>query len=146
MKVDRAIARETLRVAAGVAVLVALMFGVYAVLGALRPAVIGGGLYTGALAVANFFVMGLTVQSITNRMAEKERTDAEIEEMQIRMKQRMQASYSGRMVAVFARVVLGIAVFRFDGLASILPLIFPRIVILVIQLLQPKNIKGSETH
>ena len=68
-KPDRAVLQQTARVALGVAAMVALMLAVYAVIGRLKPPVVFGALYSGALGVANFFVMGMVVQGITDKMA-----------------------------------------------------------------------------
>jgi len=147
-KPDKAVLVQTARVAIGVAALVALMLIVYAIIGRLNLSVVGGGLYAGALGVANFFVMGLMVQSITERMAEKERSEQEIADMSLQMQNRMKASYNLRMIALFALLVLGIAVFKFDALATILPSVFPSIVIRVLQIVEARKSastpKGSE--
>jgi hypothetical protein len=147
MKPDRAVLRETARVAAGVFVLVAAMVAVYAVIGQFSAAVVLGGLYTGALTVVNFFIMGLTVQGVTDRAAERERTDEELAELTLQMKNRMKLSYNLRMIALFALLVVGITVFKFDPLATILPVLFPTAVIRVLQIMDMKkgnNAKGSE--
>ena len=138
-KPDRAVLTQTARVAAGVAALVALMLIVYAAIGRLSAPVALGGVYAGALGVLNFFVMGLMVQSITERMAEKERTEQEIADMSLQMQNRMKASYNLRMIALFALLVLGIAVFKFDPLATILPSVFPSVVIRILQIAEAKK-------
>ena len=147
-KPDRAVLVQTARVAAGVAALVALMLIVYAIIGRLSLSVVAGGVYAGALGILNFFIMGLMVQSITERMAEKERSEQEIADMSLQMQNRMKASYNMRMIALFGLLVLAIAVFHFDALATILPSIFPSIVIRVLQIAEAKKAasapKGSE--
>ena len=147
MKPDSAVRRETARVAAGVFALVAAMLLIYAIIGKFSPPVLLGGVYTGLLTVANFFIMGMTVQGIANRAAEKERSEQEIADLTIEMKNRMKLSYNMRMIALFALLVLGIAVFKFDPLATILPVVFPTIVVRVLQIMQarrPDLSKGSE--
>ncbi len=146
-KPDKAVLTQTARVAAGVAALVALMLIVYAIIGRLKWPVVVGGVYAGALGIANFFVMGLMVQSITERMAEKERSEQEIADMSLQMQNRMKASYNLRMIALFGLLVLGIAVFHFDPLATIIPSVFPSIVIRILQIAEAKKApapKGSE--
>ena len=144
MKPDSAVRRETARVAAGVFALVAVMLIVYAVIGRFSVPVLLGGVYTGLLTVINFFIMGLTVQGVTNRAAEKERTEQELADLTIEMKNRMKLSYNVRMIALFALLVLGIAVFKFDPLATILPVVFPTIVIRVLQILEARRPSVSE--
>lgn len=143
-KPDKAVREQTARVALGVAALVALMLIVYAVIGRFSLKVALGGVYSGMLGIANFFIMGMMVQSVTERMAEKQRTEQEIADMSLQMQNRMKVSYNMRMIALFALLVLGIAVFKFDPLATILPSVFPSIVIRVLQILEAKNAPVSE--
>lgn len=143
-KPDRTVLTQTARVALGVAALVALMLIVYAIIGRLTPAVVCGGLYAGALGVANFFVMGLMVQGVTERMAEKQRSEQEIADLSIQMQNRMKISYNMRMIVLFGLLVLGIAAFHFDALATILPSVFPSIVIRVLQILEARKGQSSE--
>ena len=144
MRPDRAVRRETLRVAAGVFALVAVMLAVYAVLGKLTASVALGGIYTGLLTVLNFFIMGLTVQGVTDRAAEKERSEQELADLTLEMKNRMKLSYNARMIALFALLVVGLTVFKFDPLATILPVVFPTIVIRVLQIMEAKKPSVSE--
>ena len=144
MKPDSAVRRETARVAAGVFALVAVMLVVYAVIGKFSVPALLGGVYTGLLTVVNFFVMGMTVQGITNRAAEKARTEQEIAELTLEMKNRMKLSYNLRMIALFALMVAGIAVFKFDPIATILPILFPSLVIRVLQIMEAKRPSVSE--
>ena len=124
--------------------LVAVMLAVYALIGRFSLPVLFGGLYTGCLTVLNFFVMGLTVQSVTERAAEKERTEQELADLTIEMKNRMKVSYNLRMIALFALLVLGIAVFKFDPLSTILPIVFPTVVIRVLQIMEARRPSVSE--
>ena len=146
-KPDRTVLAQTGRVALGVAAMVAVMLVVYAIIGRLSPSVVLGALYSGALGIANFFVMGLTIQGITDRMAEKQRTEEEIAELTVQMKNRMRLSYNSRMIALFALLALGIAVFGFDALSSVLAALFPSIVIRLLQIKEatkPSESEGSE--
>ena len=144
MRPDRAVRRETLRVAAGVFSLVAVMLAVYAVLGKLTAKVALGGIYTGALTVLNFFIMGLTVQGVTDRAAEKPRNEQEMADLTIEMKNRMKLSYNMRMIGLLALIVVGLAVFKFDPLATILPVLFPTIVIRILQIMEARRPSVSE--
>jgi hypothetical protein len=146
-KPDKTILDQTARVALGVAVLVAVMLIVYAVIGRLKPLVVFGALYSGALGVANFFVMGLLVQDVADRMAERQRSEQEIADLTLQMQNRMRLSYNMRMIALFALLVVGIAVFHFDPLASILAALFPSIVIRILQIVEARKApetKGSD--
>lgn len=143
IKPQKAVIHETVRIAVGVSAMVAVMIAVYAVIGKFRTNVLLGGLYTGLVTVMNFFIMGLTVQSVAEKAAEKERTEEEMESLKKRMKAKMQVSYSYRMIFMFAMVIIGITVFEFDALATILPLVFPRFVITVLNLKSNVSTKGS---
>ena len=129
MKLEKAVLRETSRVAVGVLVLVLAMLGVYALIGRFNLSVFGGALYTGLLAIANFFVMGLTVQNIANLAASEGQSEEALDALTKHMKAKIQLSYTLRMIVLFAMIIVGINVFHFNALATILPLIFPRIVI-----------------
>ena len=144
MKPDRTVIRQTARVAAGVFALVAVMLAVYAVLGKLTAKVALGGIYTGILTVLNFFIMGLTVQGVTDRAAEKERSEQELADLTIEMKNRMKLSYNARMIGLLALIVVGLTVFKFDPLATILPVLFPTIVVRVLQIMEARRPSVSE--
>jgi hypothetical protein len=146
-KPDNAVLTQTARVALGVAAMVAVMLIVYAVIGKLTAQVVFGALYSGALGIANFFVMGMMVQSMADRMAERQLSEQEIADLSLQMQNRMRISYNMRMIALFALLVLGIAVFHFDALASILAALFPSVVIRVLQILEARKApetKGSD--
>lgn len=147
MKPDRTVLQQTARLAVGTAILAALMLAVYAVLGRFNLRVLGGALFTCALGIANFFLMGLTVQGIAERAAEKQRDETEMAHFTTQMENRMRLSKNLRMIALFALIVVGMKLFGFDPLASILPIAFPTVVIRVLQIIDIKKssaIKGSE--
>lgn len=147
MKPDRTVLQQTARLAVGTAILAALMLAVYTVLGRFNLRVLGGALFTSALGIANFFLMGLTVQGIAERAAEKQRDETEMAHFTTQMENRMRLSKNLRMIALFALIVVGMKLFGFDPLASILPIAFPTVVIRVLQIIDIKKssaIKGSE--
>lgn len=143
LKPQKFVLKETGHIAAGVFSMVAIMLIIYGIIGKFSIAALLGGIYTGLLAVANFFIMGLTVQSIAERASEENRTEEQLQEMTKHMKAKMQLSYNGRMIAMFALVVVGIAVLDFDPLATLLPLVFPRITIAIMGFLSNAKKKGS---
>lgn len=134
LKPQKAVIRETARIAVGVYALVAVMILIYAIAGKFSVSALLGGAYTGMLTVLNFFIMGLTVQSVADEAANRQRTDDEMETLKKNMKAKMQLSYSGRMIFLLVMVIVGISFFKFDPLATIIPLLFPRIVITVMNL------------
>ena len=146
-KPDKTVLDQTARVALGVAALVAMMLIIYAAIGRLKPPVVFGALYSGALGILNFYVMGRMLQGIADRMAERQRTEQEIVDLSLQMQNRMRISYNMRMTAMFALLVLGITVFHFDPLATILAALFSPIVIRILQIVEAKRApetKGSD--
>lgn len=132
MKLQKAVVQETLRIAAGTLALAALMNGVFALLGKWDITVLWGTLLGCAAAVLNFILLGVTVQMMAADGNEK------------RGKLKLQLSYSLRMLAMLAVVVLGIKLSCFSWPAVVLPLLFPRITIALMQLFglykpEPKN-------
>lgn len=115
-KIDRTVLTETGYIALSVLILSALMQAVFLAVGAWDGAVLLGNLLGGTVAIANFFLMGLTVQAATA----KDEKGA---------KAAMRSSQSLRTVFLFAAAALGVLLPCFDTIASLLPLFFPRIAI-----------------
>lgn len=112
--VDPTVIRETRFIAAVVLILSALMQAVFLVLGKWDSSVLLGGLYGAALAVGNFFLMGLTVQKCLTM----EPDDA---------KKRMKLSQQGRMLMLLVFCMIGAALPCFNTIALLVPQFFPRI-------------------
>lgn len=115
-KVGEAVARETKYIAAWVVILSIIMQAVFLLSGHWDYAVILGNLLSGAFAVLNFFLMGITVQ----KAVEKDEKGARAQ---------MRASQSMRTFMLFAVAAVGVLVPCFNTWASIIPLFFPRIAI-----------------
>lgn len=123
-KISPALKKEFRRIGIGTAALVFVMWAVFGVLHRFFPdsvpfdyTVILGGLVCGAIAVLNFFLMGLTVQRITA-------TDDE--EAARKM---MKLSQSRRYLMVFGWGIIALLVPAFNPVAGLVPLLFPGIVI-----------------
>ena len=90
----------------------------------------------GGFAVLNFFLLGLTVQKMAGDPNEK------------KGKLVLQLSYSLRMLATLAVGVLGVKLACFSWVATVIPLLFPRLTILAMQILgmykPPKNKEGGD--
>ena len=119
-QVQPAVKKETGRVLVITATGVIAMYIVFFVLHMIMPdsvpfgiTVILGGIGGGAVAVLNFFLMGLAVQ----------KTAAESDEANARAI--FKASYSRRMLIQIVWIILAIALPCFQFAAGILPLIFP---------------------
>ena len=144
MKIQEATKRETLHIAAGTLAFSAVMNGVFALLGRWDLTVLWGTLLGGGFAVLNFFLLGLTVQKMAGDPNEK------------KGKLVLQLSYSLRMLAnpgemigwMLAVVVLGVKLACFSWVATVIPLLFPRLTILAMQILgmykPPKNKEGGD--
>lgn len=122
MKLHKATQRETMRIAIGVTVLTMLMHIVYLIIGKWTMAVLYGSLIGAGYAIINFFIMGLTVQKMASNPDEK------------KAKLQFQFSYSVRQFAMFVVAGIGLLVPFIDGVAVIIPLLFPKFVILFMQI------------
>lgn len=123
-KPQETVRRETKRIAIGQMVFFVIMLIVYGVLGRFSLAVLLGGLIGSAYAVLNFFMLGMTVQKVAAMQPE----NAELARMQ------MKSSYNSRMVGMLLVTVLCFALPFVDGLSALIPLMFPRLTILILQI------------
>lgn len=121
MKIAPAVKKETGHIALGTALGVAIMLVVFAVLGRFDAGVAVSGILGGALAVANFFLLGLTVQKIANGEPED------------RARKWMQFSYNMRMLLMVVWLIVALAVPFFNWIAALMPLLMPRLTIAVMQ-------------
>ena len=93
MKIQKAVKRETLHIALGVAGFTALENIIYLLIGLWSTSVLAGSLAGAVLAVGNFFALALTVQAAAATCDEK------------RSKLKMQFSYSVRMLVVLLALI-----------------------------------------
>ena len=154
MKIDPAVREQTVRVAAGTAILTVLMIAVFLILGRFNYTVLLGAVLGCATAVGNFFLMALTVQHLTGNMPvlprEKEKDgpedgneprDAQEEEKAAKplspearqAGRRMQLSYVLRLLLIALVAVIALKVPAFDPWAALIPLLFPNIVIALLR-------------
>ena len=123
-KPQETVLRETKRIAVGVFSMLAIMLIVYAAMGCFSLAVVLGGLIGALYAVLNFLLLGMTVQKVADMREENE----ELARMQ------MKSSYNMRMVIMILLIVVAFALPFVDGLACMIPMLFPRLTIFVLQL------------
>lgn len=121
MKIAPAVKKETGHIALGTAVGVAIMLAVFAVLGYFSAGVAVSGILGGAVAVGNFFLLGLTVQKAANGQPED------------RARKWMQFSYNTRMLVMVIWLIVALAVPFFNWVAALIPLLMPRLTIGVMQ-------------
>lgn len=124
---QESIIREVKRIAVGECVFLAVMLAVYAVIGRFSLAVVLGGALGAAYAVLNFYMLGVTVQRVAD-MADSGEQDEKI------AKARMKSSYTTRMVLMVGVVIVAFVLPFVDVLACIIPMLFPRLTILALQL------------
>lgn len=116
-KIDATVRRETLYIAAWVIIFSAVMEAVFLVIGAWDITVLVGNLVGAAAAVLNFFLMGITVQKALGK-PEKEAADL------------MRLSQTMRMMMLFAVALIVCLIPAFHLIASLIPLLFPRVAIM----------------
>ncbi len=139
MKSPDAVSREIRRIALGTMVLTALMLIVFFLLGQLDFKVWLGALYGYALANGNFLLLAFTVRKI----ADSSPSDGEDAARMGRL--RIHKSYSARMLLGAVLLILALAVFKLNWVACCLPLVFPRIIILLKTLIDHiGKVKGSD--
>ena len=115
MKIDGTVKKETAYVAIAEAILIAVMLAVYLIISKFTLNVLFAALTSGAVAVLNFFVMGLTVQKAVTVDDDSDR------------RKLIRASQLVRLL-VMCVVVIVCAVFpKFDIFALFIPLFFPRL-------------------
>ncbi len=113
-KIDDTVRRETVYIAVWVVILSVILQAVFLVVGQWSFGVLVSNFLSAAAAIANFLLMGITIQKAVN----KEQKDAA---------QMMKFSQSGRMFMQFAAAAVG--VLFFNPITAIVPLFFPRIAI-----------------
>ncbi len=121
MTIAPAVKKETGHIALGTAVGVAIMLAVFALLGRFNAGVLASGILGGGIAVGNFFLLGLTVQKISNDGNEE------------RGRKWMQFSYNMRMLIMVVWLIIAFAVPFLNWVAALLPMLLPRLTIAVMQ-------------
>ena len=120
MKVNKTVINETKYIAFLVVIFSVLMQAVFLIIGKWNYTVLLGNFWGSAVAIGNFFVMGLFVQKAVTQ-DEKE------------ARQTVRASQSLRMAGIFVLAAVGLIIFKQTPtrVAIVIPLIFPRIAIMI---------------
>ena len=124
MKIQPAVKKETGHIACWSGAGTILMIVAFAICHKLFPEVIIGGIIGTAVAVGNFFIMGLTVQKI----ASGEQSDEQAYKS-------MKISYRYRSMAQLLWIVLAMVLPFVNAAAGIIPLFFPSLSIKLINIL-----------
>lgn len=126
VKVDVTVRRETGYIGLWILILSALMEAVFLILGRWNLTVLSGNLLGGAAALANFFLMGLTIQKGLQKDEKQARQLAKL-------------SQTLRMLMLFIAGMAGVLLNCFNTVAAIVPLFFPRIAISLRPLFDKKH-------
>ena len=120
MKIDKTVIKETKYIAAFVMIFSVLMQAIFLIINKWDYTVLLCNIYGAAVAIGNFFAMGLFVQKAVSQ----EEKDA---------RQTVKASQSIRMALVFILLAIGVIIFKQTParVATVIPLIFPRIAIML---------------
>lgn len=154
IKLQPAVRKETSRIALGTIILAVLMVVVFILLGKFDHTVIWGALLGSAAAIGNFFLLALSVQMAAEKMngvqfpsyeeaeaglEEDEEIPAPVSPELQQAKRSMQLSYSGRLFLLAIVGVLGLTLPCFHAVATVVPFLFPRIVIFFHGLINKKE-------
>ncbi len=98
MRLQKSIVRETVRISVGTIVLAIIMNLVFLIINMWDLTVLYGTLLGCTMAIANFLLLGITVQIIANNQDSEKRN-----------KLKLQLSYSLRMLALLAGIAIGVS-------------------------------------
>lgn len=113
---NKAAIHQLLRVAAGEVVCVALMLGVYALIGRFSTPVLGGAIFGCIAAIAYFLSLSITVSKAVDRVQETGEAS--------KATRSIQASSSGRYIVLALVYIVILKAGLCDPVASVLPLLF----------------------
>lgn len=131
-KIDKTVLKETAFIAIWMLIFSGIMQAVFLIIQKWDYTVLLGNLLSGVIGVVNFLLLGLTVQKAVNSGDEKY------------AKTLMKSSQAIRLVMIFGVAILGATVPCFDLWATLIPLLFPRIAIVIRQILL--NRKGGDAN
>lgn len=121
MKLNNAIRRELVFVAAGLAVGDALICAVFALLHKFDYTVPLGAVWGSAFAFLNVYLLALRVQKVTD----SEDADKKIAQ------NRLRSSYFGRMMLMVFAIVVGVIVPWFHYISALIPFLIPQPVMML---------------
>lgn len=116
VKIDKTVIKETKYISYFVIILSVLMQSVFLIISKWDYTVLLGNIYGAAIAVLNFFTMGLYIQKAVNQ-DEKE------------ARQTVKTSQSLRFAAMVLFIAVGVVIPCFNWITVVFPLIFPNIAV-----------------
>ncbi len=125
-KVDKTVIKETKYIAYFVLVLSVLLEAVFLLIGKWDYRVLLGNLLGAFAAIANFFIMGLSVQKAVGEDEKRARSV-------------MKTSQTLRFFGIFVIAMIGVLAPCFNTVSSLVPLFFPRFAIAVRPLIDKKK-------
>ena len=117
MDFRKTVLRETGIIALGEVIGVALMFGVFALLGRFDRTVLLGGVIGGALAILNFLFMAINASVAAGKAVRQDVTGG---------RALMQTSYIVRLAAIFLILLACVKSGLCNAIAAVVPLLFVR--------------------
>ena len=128
VKIDKTVIKETKYIASFVVVFSVFMQAIFLIIAKWNYTVLLGNLWGAAVAVGNFFVMGLYVQkAVSQEEGEAKKT--------------IKTSYSLRMTALLLFTVVGVVIPVFNWISVVVPLIFPSFAVFLRPLIDKRNNK-----
>ena len=137
MQKHREILRQVCRLMVALAVCVAIMLGVYALLGAFTPSVVVGAILGFVLAVGNFVSLSITVSNAMDRAAR----DKDPQRAQLSI----QASGVIRLLVLAAIYILLFRAKVCDPVAALLPLLMAQAVLKLVEFFRKDDEGGDAT-
>ena len=130
MKNKNPVITETLRILVGMAICLGLMLLVYWAIGKFSIPVLIGGIVGTVMAVGNFFFMGVGLSNLADDATES------------KIRLRSQTGFLIRTLAMLALLVVAIKFLGCDALATLLPLLFVRPVLMLEQFILKSKLKS----
>ena len=137
MQKHREILRQVCRLMVALAVCVAIMLGVYALLGAFKSSVLVGAILGFVLAVGNFVSLSITVSNAMDRAAR----DKDPQRAQLSI----QASGVIRLLVLAAIYILLFRAKVCDSVAALLPLLMAQAVLKLVEFFRKDDEGGDAT-
>jgi len=145
MRLQPAVIQETKKIALGTGILSLLMIAVFVVLKQFDYTVILGTLLGNVMAVGNFFLLALSVQKAAESMKGvnlpplpepqegEEGQEPPLSPEAKQASQRVRVFYGLRLLGIGVIAIIAISLPCFHSIASLIPLLFPRLVIMFMQ-------------